>query len=170
MPSDTVQKFIDGLRQSEQSHDPGPVAALFADDAELANLTHTRKGAAGARQFWDEYLKAFKAVKSDFFAVNEAAGFAVLEWTSTGELPTGAPITYTGVSVLETAGGRVTRFRTYYDSAAFVAPEAGRRLTYRDAPRPCRLTPTGIKTRSSTRSTSGPSTTRTATASVTSKG
>ncbi len=123
MPSDTVQRFIDGLRQSEQGNDPGPVAALFGDDAELANLTHTRKGKDGARQFWAEYLRAFKAVRSDFFAVNEADRFAVLEWTSTGELPAGGPIAYKGVSVLELADGRVTRFRTYYDSAAFVAPK-----------------------------------------------
>lgn len=123
MPSDTVQRFIDGLQASEQSRDPGPVAVLFADDAELANLTHERKGADGARQFWDEYLRAFKNVRSDFFAVYEADSFAVLEWTSTGELPTGTPIQYKGVSVLETAGDRVRKFRTYYDSAAFVAPK-----------------------------------------------
>lgn len=122
MPSDTVQRFIDGLRRAEDEHQPGPVADLFGDDAELANLTHERKGRDGARQFWSEYLNAFKSVRSEFFAVNEADGFAVLEWTSAGELPTGAPIAYKGVSVLETAGGVVRKFRTYYDSAAFVAP------------------------------------------------
>jgi ketosteroid isomerase-like protein len=123
MPSDTVQRFIDGLRSAEEAHDPGPVAALFGDDAELSNLTHQRKGKDGARQFWAEYLNAFKSVRSDFFAVNEADGFAALEWTSTGELPTGVPIKYKGISVLETAGGVVRGFRTYYDSAAFVAPK-----------------------------------------------
>ena len=123
MPSETVQKFIDGLQQAETQMKPDPVAALFAADAELANLTHERKGAGGARQFWADYLKAFKSVKSEFFAVHEADGFAALEWTSTGELPTGAAIRYKGVSVLETADGLVKRFRTYYDSAAFVAPK-----------------------------------------------
>ena len=122
MPSDTVQKFIDGLQKSEQDHRPEAVAALFEDDAELANLTHERKGRGGARQFWAEYLNAFKSVRSEFFAVHEADGFAVLEWTSTGELPTGTPISYKGVSVLETAGGVVRKFRTYYDSAAFLTP------------------------------------------------
>ncbi len=122
MPSDTVQKFIAGLQQAEQTQTPEPVAALFGDDAELANLTHERKGRDGARQFWAEYLRAFQSVQSDFFAVHEGDGFAVLEWTSTGRLPTGTPVTYKGVSVLETAGGLVRKFRTYYDSAAFVAP------------------------------------------------
>ena len=49
-------------------------------------------------------------------------GGAALEWESEGALPTGAPIRYRGVSLLEFAGDRVKRFRTYYDSAAFVAP------------------------------------------------
>lgn len=123
MPSDAVQRFIDGLQQSEKENSPDPVAALFADGSELANLTHERKGRDGARQFWAEYLQAFKRIRSEFFAVNEGKDFAVLEWTSTGELPTGVPITYKGVSVLELAGGRVAKFRTYYDSAAFVAPK-----------------------------------------------
>ena len=44
----------------------------------------------------------------------------MLEWTSTGHLTTGAEISYRGVSVLDfDAGGRVTRFTTYYDTAAF---------------------------------------------------
>lgn len=123
MPSATVQRFIDGLRRAEDEHRPEPVADLFADDAELSNLTHTRSGRDGARQFWDEYLRAFKTVRSEFFAVHEADGFAALEWTSSGELPAGGPIRYKGISVLELAGDRVTRFRTYYDSAAFVAPK-----------------------------------------------
>jgi ketosteroid isomerase-like protein len=123
MPSDTVQRFIDALQASERDKTPDAVAGLFGDDSELANLTHERKGKDGARQFWGEYLNSFGEVRSEFVAVNEADGFAALEWTSTGTLPTGSPVRYKGVSVLETAGGVVRKFRTYYDSAAFVAPK-----------------------------------------------
>jgi ketosteroid isomerase-like protein len=124
--STTAGKFIDALKQSEESRDAGPVAGMFGDDAELSNLAHEEphRGKDGARRFWDEYLKAFAEIRSDFRAVKEADGWAVLEWASSGALPTGKPVTYRGVSILETAGDRVTRFRTYYDTAALVTPPA----------------------------------------------
>lgn len=45
---------------------------------------------------------------------------SVLEWVSKGTLSTSEEITYRGVSVLELSHGKVHRFRTYYDSAAFL--------------------------------------------------
>jgi hypothetical protein len=121
-----AQRFIDALRQAEDAHDPGPVVGVFTDAAELTNLARDepRRGADGARQFWADYLHAFRRVKSDFFSVKEADGFAVLEWTSEAELPAGKRVTYRGVSILEADGDRVSRFRTYYDTAALVTPPA----------------------------------------------
>jgi limonene-1,2-epoxide hydrolase len=119
-----AERFIDALRRTEEAHDPDPVAGMFTDGAELSNLARDepRRGAAGARQFWADYLHAFRRVKSDFHAVREADGFAVLEWTSDAELAAGKRVTYRGVSILEAEGDRVGRFRTYYDTAALVAP------------------------------------------------
>ncbi|MCP6390939.1 nuclear transport factor 2 family protein, partial [Klebsiella pneumoniae] len=71
------------------------------------------RGRYGAAAFWAEYLKAFARVRSEFTHVAEADGTATLEWTSSGELPSGRPIAYRGVSILELAGDRVHRFRTY---------------------------------------------------------
>ena len=123
-----AQRFIDALRQTEDAHDPGPVAGVFGERAELANLAHhePHRGADGARRFWADYLHAFRRVKSDFHAVREADGFAVLEWTSEAELAAGKRVTYRGVSLLEADGDRVARFRTYYDTAALVTPPAAR--------------------------------------------
>jgi ketosteroid isomerase-like protein len=123
-----AERFMDALRKTEDAHDPGPVAGLFADGAELANLAHDepRREADGARQFWADYLKAFRRVRSEFGAVREADGFAVLEWTSEAELPAGKRVTYRGVSILEADGERVGRFRTYYDTAALVTPPVAR--------------------------------------------
>jgi hypothetical protein len=59
--------------------------------------------------------------------VREAEGLAVLEWESEGTLPGGEPIRYPGVSVIEFADGRVGRFSTYYDSAAFL-PQGAKRV------------------------------------------
>jgi ketosteroid isomerase-like protein len=118
-----AQRFIDALKQTEEAHDPGPVAGQFADGAELVNLARDepRRGADGARQFWADYLHAFRRVRSEFVSVKEADGFAVLEWTSDAELPAGKRVRYRGVSILEADGDRVGKFRTYYDTAALVA-------------------------------------------------
>jgi len=128
MPSRIAETFIRALQSAEAARDPGPVAQLFTDDAELSNLTRhgTRRGVDGARQFWAEYLHSFGQVRSQFRNVLEADGTAVLEWESEGTLADGRPVKYRGVSILETAGDRVKRFRAYYDTAALQpAPAAG---------------------------------------------
>jgi ketosteroid isomerase-like protein len=43
-----------------------------------------------------------------------------MEWEATGQLKGGAGLAYQGVSIIEIDAGKVSAFRTYYDSAAFV--------------------------------------------------
>ena len=126
MSQTLADRFIAALRQAEESHDPTPLVGLFAAESECQNLTTKQpaKGPDGARNFWAAYLDSFASIKSDFHNVISAADHAVLEWTSTGALPTGKPITYRGVSVLQFDGDKVSRFHTYYDSAAFVSAPA----------------------------------------------
>lgn len=121
-----AEDFMRRLKQAEGSRDVGPLVEVFADDAELLNLAHKgpARGRAGAERFWRDYLDAFKTVRSEFTHTIEGDGGTLLEWESSGELPNGSPIRYRGVSVLEAAGDKVKRFRTYYDSAAFVATPA----------------------------------------------
>ena len=122
MPETLADRFAKALQESEAKNDPGPVAGLFAADAELSNLVHQERGADGARVFWRKYLDAFGSIRSEFSAVKQADGWALLEWTSTGTLAAGKPVEYRGVSILELAGDKVAKFRTYYDTAAFVTP------------------------------------------------
>lgn len=124
MPETLADRFARALQESEAKKDPGPVAGLFAADAELANLAHQERGADGARAFWQKYLDAFGSIRSEFSAVKQADGWALLEWTSTGTLAAGKPVEYRGVSILEVAGDKVAKFRTYYDTAALVTPPA----------------------------------------------
>ena len=123
MSHPTTDRFIQALHAAEESHDPAPLAALYAAESECMNLSkdEPETGVEGARKFWGEYLRAFKTVRSEFHNVLATDDHAVLEWTSTGELPTGKPIEYRGVSILEYAGDKVRKFHSYYDSAAFVA-------------------------------------------------
>ena len=122
MPSPIADTFMSALQQVELSHNVEPLVGLFADDAELRSPARevTKTGPEGARQFWREYLSAFHDVRSEFTKVSEGDDFAILEWTGSGTLPNGEPIRYPGVSVLEFRDGKVNRFRTYYDSAAFL--------------------------------------------------
>ncbi|MBX9626166.1 MAG: nuclear transport factor 2 family protein [Gemmataceae bacterium] len=124
MPQTFADRFARALQESEAKKDPGPVAGLFGDDAELSNLAHEERGADGARRFWQEYLDAFGTIRSEFSAIKQADGWALLEWTSEGTLPAGKPVKYRGVSILEVDGERVSKFRTYYDTAALVTPPA----------------------------------------------
>ena len=123
MASDGAQTFMDALREAERSREVAPLVALFAGDATCQNPARTaeHRGADGARRFWQDYLSAFEQVRSTFDRVSEGDGFAALEWHSDGRLPNGGPIRYRGVSLVEfDAAGRVRRFCTYYDSAAFL--------------------------------------------------
>lgn len=123
MPNGNVQAFMDALQRAEQTRDAKPVASMFAPDAEVHSYTRDNRG-ADAETFWRQYLAAFGAVRSTFTRVAEWQDEAALEWVSDGTLPDGSPIRYEGVSLLTFRGDKVARFRTYYDSGAFVPPAA----------------------------------------------
>ena len=125
-----AETFMDTLQQAERTNDVGPLAALFAPDAECSSTATTTPmaGPDGVKRFWLEYLSVFKTVRSTFVHTRAGNDSAALEWTSEGTLPTGTAINYQGVSLLEfDAAGKVKRFRTYYDSAAFL-PEGAKTL------------------------------------------
>jgi ketosteroid isomerase-like protein len=122
-----AERFMAALQGFEADGRVERLADLFADDAELSNLAHAERGRDGARRFWQQYRAAFGEILSAFRAVIVGEGGAALEWESDGTLSSGAPIRYRGVSLLEVDGDRVRRFRTYYDSAAFVTPAAAAR-------------------------------------------
>ncbi|HEX8912617.1 MAG TPA: nuclear transport factor 2 family protein [Humisphaera sp.] len=123
MPNPTTKAFIQALQSAEASKDVGPLVQLFDAQAELENPARgvSQRGADGAKSFWSDYLSAFDSVHSEFTHVLEADGSATLEWVSEGRLAKGGgPVRYRGTSILEFRGGKVSRFATYYDSAAFV--------------------------------------------------
>lgn len=127
MASETAEQFMRALQETERTGDVEPLVAMFTDDAEVSNLAKTEplRGLDGTRQFWQDYLKAFEHIESRFTHTTMSDEGAALEWVSEGALPTGKPIKYRGVSILDIAGGKVRRFMTYYDSAAFL-PEGAK--------------------------------------------
>ena len=60
----------------------------FADDCELHALVQRREhtGRDGVTSFWQEYLKPFETIHSDFSHTAAGGDVAVLEWTGRGKL------------------------------------------------------------------------------------
>lgn len=121
-----VAEFMKRLQATEETKDPRIVSELFDGNAEMINLTRPNTHStphsktSSALKFWSQYLHAFDEIRSHFTNVVEGEGEAALEWISTGTLSMGVPIEYSGVSVIEFEGDVIKRFRTYYDSAAFL--------------------------------------------------
>ncbi|WP_076072816.1 nuclear transport factor 2 family protein [Sphingomonas montana] len=109
-----AQTFIDALRTLEEGSDAGPIAALFADDAEISNPLVEHGGKDGAAAFWTAYRGTFDTIRSEFRNVVQGDKIALLEWVSEGQVD-GKDVRYGGVSVLELSEDTIAAFRTYFD-------------------------------------------------------
>lgn len=119
--SELAQTFMDALKQVEREGEVAPLVALFSDDATLERMTHkSYQGRGETEAFWREYLEPFGEIATEFFNVTENGDTVVLEWKSEGTLRGGKSVAYRGVSSFDVEGNKVTSFRTYYDSAAFL--------------------------------------------------
>jgi len=118
---ETTNRFIEALKQAEQSKDVNPLGQMFSEEASLSRIGQhgSRLGQEGARVFWQEYLAAFDQVRSEFTKVLQGEGFTALEWRSERTAQNGTRIAYAGVSLIETTDGKVIAFRTYYDTSPF---------------------------------------------------
>jgi len=123
-----VQQFADALQELERSRDLDPFLEQFAEEAELLRPEPGRAvhGRDGARRYWQAYLDQFEQISSEFGRLEQDGRLAELEWVGRGRLGTGREIAYAGVSLLTLdEAGLVVRFTTYYDTAAFLVPDAG---------------------------------------------
>jgi hypothetical protein len=118
------QRFEAALQRLDETSEPEQLLERFADGAELHRPEVDRQSATrDAEAFWRAYRTQFDDIATEFTHRSETDEHAALEWQSTGRLATGRDITYRGVSLLTfDSAGLVTRFATYYDTAAFLAP------------------------------------------------
>lgn len=117
--SQQTSDFIEALHRLEQGQDFGPISALFSDDAQFSNPL-TRDDKSDPSSFWKNYRSYFEDIQSEFIAVVENDGTAMLEWTSSGTIE-GQSFSYSGVSVLEFGAGKIKTFRAYFDPRQLVA-------------------------------------------------
>ena len=120
MSEQVAQAFIDALRALEETKDAGPLTALYAENASVGNVVAPDQyhGPDGAKKFWTEYRGTFEAAKSEFRNVIAGDGRAALEWTTKGTGFNGSPLEYSGVTILEIDGGKVTRSSAYFNPKA----------------------------------------------------
>ncbi|MEO6588454.1 MAG: nuclear transport factor 2 family protein [Pyrinomonadaceae bacterium] len=120
MSEQSAEKFIEALGKLENNEDVETIVALFADDADIGNvtLTNTLNGTDGVREFWTNYRKTFGEVNSKFHNKICSENVSALEWTTTGTSANGSEINYDGVSILEfNDGGKIERFFAYFNPA-----------------------------------------------------
>ena len=130
MSLELAENFINALRKLEETGEPAEIAALYAENAEIVNVVSPKKftGDAGAREFWTRYRETFGEMRSEFRnkIVNETS--AALEWTTRGISKENHEITYSGVTILEFKGDKISRSCAYFN-----AHDLGRQIE-RDAP------------------------------------
>lgn len=129
MSEQLAGRFIEALGRLEARRDLEDITALFAEESEVGNVTSPEKfqGREGAREFWgSKYRDTFGEVESTFRNVFATADRVALEWRTVGTSADGSPVAYDGVSILETDGEKITRFRAYFD-----AGELGRRILHK---------------------------------------
>ena len=115
--------FIAALHKLEDESDVGPIAALFAPDADTSNplVKHAGAGKQGAEAFWTGYRSAFQTIHSEFRNIVEDDKVAILEWVSEGSSKEGA-VRYGGTSVVEYGDAGITAFRAYFDPTQVLPP------------------------------------------------
>ncbi len=117
LSKEVADKFAEALRKLEDDRDVEELVAIHTEDCDVGNVavSTTFSGHEGLREFWMGYRDTFGEMKSEFRNVfADDAGRAALEWTTEGT-SNGNTVSYDGVSILEIEGGKVSRFRAYFD-------------------------------------------------------
>ena len=121
---DRARTFASALQTFEKDGDAAAFAALFTDDAVTQRLDARGKRRGEVEQFWQEYRAQFDSISTTFYDVVEGGDRVALEWTSDATLTDGRPLQYRGVTIVDLNGDKISKLRTYYDSAQFAATTA----------------------------------------------
>lgn len=114
MAENIAKQFIDALYKLELDRDLKTIVSLFSEDCDIGNVVTEDKD-IGVEQFWTSYRESFGEVKSTFRNEIITDDRTALEWTTSGTNGEGHEFQYDGVSILETDGGKITRFHAYFD-------------------------------------------------------
>jgi len=118
MTQEVAYRFVEALAAVEQEGELEPMIETFAEGCEIGTPTHAEKlhGIDGAREFWTIYRSAFRNVRSTLRNIIIGSNSFALEWTARAMDSSGKVLTYDGVSIADICAGRITRFRSYFDT------------------------------------------------------
>jgi ketosteroid isomerase-like protein len=118
MTEEVAYRFIEALAVLEQQGDIEPIVDTFAEACEIGNSLQPDKlhGKTGALEYWNNYRSTFRDIRSTFRHIITGDTSIALEWTTKATDRSGKEFHYDGVSVLDIAGGEITRFRAYFDT------------------------------------------------------
>lgn len=119
-----AQRFVAALQALEREGEAAlePMVRQFSAMSRLTNAALKRSGTertgeSGAREFWSDYRRSFRDVRTEFYEVTCGERSAGLFWTTRGSSATGAPLEYDGATLLVFEDdGQITQFRGYYDT------------------------------------------------------
>jgi len=118
MTQEVAYRFVEALAAVEKEGELEPMIDTFAEGCEIGTPAHAEKlhGREGAREFWRMYRSAFRNVHSTLRNIIIGSNSFALEWTAQAVDSSGKVLTYDGVSIADICAGRITRFRSYFDT------------------------------------------------------
>ena len=117
MSREVADGFVEALRKLEEDRDVEDLVEIHTEDCDVGNVAVPKTFSChdGLREFWTSYRDTFGEMRSEFRNVfADGEGHAALEWNTSGDA-NGRDVSYDGVSLLEIEGGKVSRFRAYFD-------------------------------------------------------
>ena len=119
---DRARTFADGLQTFEKDGDAAAFAALFADDAITQRLDARGERGGEVEQFWQEYRDQFESISTTFYDVVEGSDRVRPRVDQRRRPDRRPPDRSTAASrSIDLDGDKITKLRTYYDSAQFAA-------------------------------------------------
>ena len=122
------QEILEAWAMAWSSGSSEGAAAVYTEDGvyEVIPFGETVEGRAAIAEYWQAYFEeAQEGALTVESAVAIPGGFVVQWRDEFTHAPTGAPVSYRGVSILEVAGGQVARETAYYDQATIYTQEGG---------------------------------------------
>jgi hypothetical protein len=118
MTESVAYRFIEALEALERNGNLDQIVGTFAEACEVSNSLSTESlcGKAGAAEYWKHYRGSFRDIRSNFRHILIGDNSIALEWTTNATDHAGKQFCYDGVSILDTAGREITRFRAYFDT------------------------------------------------------
>lgn len=125
-PEATVRGLFDALNERDFARAAGAVAEQCQWESVAAETVHRGSGpiVAGLREF----VTSFPDWRVEVRTLVASDGTVVVEWDSSGtfeqpfrgEAPNGKTFRRRGCSVAEVRGGKIVRYRDYYDRATLL--------------------------------------------------